>query len=233
MTIETDSRWNNLYKIGGASALALVAYCLATMVVVFGVGGQPSTAQEIFEMLNANRLTGLLRLDVLTTFCMPLYYLVFLSIFVVLKKTHPVSAAITLLLGCTGVTLFLSAPAFTSWLTLSDKFAAATGEAQKSALLAAGEAVLSADMWHSTGVLVGGLLMQISTLVISLVMLRNNAFGRLTAWTGIVAHGLDVVHIVLLLFAPTIGMILMVISGTLYLAWFPLLARDFFRIGKK
>ncbi len=230
---ETNQNWKSLYKIGGIAALVLLAYCLATMVVVFGVGSQPQTAQEVLDMLHQNRLAGLLRLDALTTLCMPLYYLLFLSFYIALRKTHETYAAITLLLGCAGLTLFLAAPSFISWLTLSDKFAAATSEAQKTLLLAAGETILVTDIWHSSNAFVGGLLLQTSMVLISVAMLRGNAFSKLTGWVGLVTHSLDLAHIPFLLFVPLVGELLMVIGGTLYLVWFPLVARDFFRLGRE
>ena len=223
---------NGFYKIGGVVALILLGYVLATMVVVFTLGGQPETVQESFNLLHQNRLTGLLRLDVLTTLAMPLYYLLLLSLYAALKDSHELFAKISLVLGCAGVTLFLSAPSFLSWLMLSDKFAAATSDAQRNLFLAAGEALLATDMWHSSTSFVGGLLLQTATLLISIAMLGGKAFSRWTAWIGIITHGLDLAHIPLLLFIPTVGVMLMIVSGTLYLVWFPLLALDFFRLRK-
>jgi hypothetical protein len=39
-------------------------------------------------------------------------------------------------------------------------------------------------------------------------------------------------HIVVWFFLPDTGNALMYVAGPLYLVWFPLLARDFFRLGK-
>lgn len=228
-----DDNLKSVGRMGGIVALILLAYVLATMVIMLGFGGPPETAQGIFDMLSENRLMGLLRLDLLTTLTMPLYYLLFLGLYVSLKKTHGMVALMAALLGGAGLTLFLSAPSAFSWLTLSDKFAAATSEGQKSLFLAAGEAILAADMWHSSTAFVGGLLLQTSTLLFSVVMLRSNAFSKLTAWIGVVTHGLDLAHILLMPFIPAVGVLLMMIGGTIYLAWFPLLARDFFRLGKE
>jgi hypothetical protein len=50
---------------------------------------------------------------------------------------------------------------------------------------------------------------------------------------GVVLFGLDLAHLLVTFFFPAGGVILMAIAGTLYLAWFPLLARDFFRLAKK
>jgi hypothetical protein len=137
-----------------------------------------------------------------------------------------------MLLGCAGVTLFLATPSVFSWLALSDKFAAATGEAQKTLLLAAGEAILVSDMWHGTGAMIGAILIQVSTTLISIAMLSSNAFRKGTAYVGIATHGLDLARLLLGFFLPSVGFGLMAIAGTLYLVWFPLLARDFFRLSK-
>jgi len=230
---ETETHWKSLYKIGGAVTLILLVYSLLTILVMGILGMPPDTAAGVFAMLQANRFTGLLRLDVLTVFIMPLYYLLFLGLYAALKKTHAVYATIAALLGFAGLTLFLATPSVFSWLVLSNKFAAATSDAQKSLLLAAGEAILASDMWHGSGALVGGLLMQTATLMLSVVMLRSQAFGKVTAWVGVVTHGLDLLHILVGFFLPAGGVALMMVAGPLYLVWFPLLARDFFRLGKE
>jgi hypothetical protein len=63
-------------------------------------------------------------------------------------------------------------------------------------------------------------------------MLRSNVFSKATAWVGVVTHGLDLLHILIAFFLPAAGAGLMFIAGPLYLVWFPLLARDFFRLGR-
>ncbi|HTX90195.1 MAG TPA: hypothetical protein VMC09_03175 [Anaerolineales bacterium] len=220
-------------RLGGVTALILLGYTLATMAFVFGLGGQPASVQGIFDMLHANRLAGILRLDALTTLVMPLYYLLFLSLYLTLRKDRPLISLIFLLLGCAGLTLFLSAPSFFSWLALSDKYAMTTDPAQKSLLLAAGEGVLASDLWHGSSAFVGGILLQVSTLLASLAMLRSHSFGKWTAWVGVATHSLDLLHILVMPFLPAFGAILMAVGGTLYLLWFPLLASDFLRLARK
>ena len=231
--LNVESAWKGLYRLSGAVCVIFLLYSLMTMALVLTIGGQPHSVRDIFAMLQENRLVGLLRLDVLTMIVLPTYYLLFLGICVALKTTDAASAAIAALLALAGLTLVLSTPSVTSFLSLSDRFAVATSEAQKAELLAAGEAILASDMWHSSSSLVGGLLMQTGTLLMSILMLRSSVFGRATAWTGVIAHGLDLVHILAGLVVPTAGVALMAVAGTLYLVWFPLLARDFFRLGRK
>lgn len=71
----------------------------------------------------------------------------------------------------------------------------------KAHYLAAGEAVLATDIWHGTGAYLGGIFVQTGAVWISVVMLRS-VFGKLTAYVGIITHGLDLVHI---LFAPLLA----------------------------
>lgn len=228
----SKTNWHTLYKITAVSALILLVYSLATMVLLAAIGGQPETAQEGFAMLAQNRLVGLLRLDVLTLLVMPLYYLLLLSLYGALRGVDGAKSLLALVLGLAGVTLVLATPSAFSFLTLSDRFAAATDEAQRTLLLAAGEAVLASDLWHGSGALVGGLLLQTATLILSLVMLRSADFSKITAWVGVVMHGLDLLHIVAGFFIPAAGVALMVVAGPLYLIWFPLLARDFLQLTK-
>lgn len=231
-TPEKESGWTSLCKLCGAASLILLLYSLATMVLLILIGGQPETAQEGFSMLQANRLVGLLRLDMLTVLVMPLYYVLFFGLYLALKKTSATYAALVAVLGMAGVTMFLSTPSVFSWLVLSDKFALAATDVQREQLLAAGEAILASDMWHGTGAVMSGLLVQTATLSMSVMMLRTSAFSKLTAWVGIVMHGLDLLHVLVGFAAPAAGAMLMWVAGPLYLAWFPLLARDFFHLGK-
>ena len=82
------------------------------------------------------------------------------------------------------------------------------------------EAIMAADIWHSTGAILGGVLLQWGAVLISVAMLRGRVFSKTTAWLGIVLHGLDLAHIVGGLFLPVSGMILLAIAGPLYPVWF-------------
>jgi hypothetical protein len=228
----TDTNWKSLYTLGGVASLILLAYSLATMLILVAIGGQPETAQEGFTMLQNNRLVGLLRLDVLSIFVMPLYYLLFLDNYAILKKVNNAYAMLATVLIFSGLTLFLATPSVFSWLSLSDKFATATSEAQRVQLLAAADAILASDMWHGSGAIIGGILLQTGTVLISIVMLWGNSFSKATAYVGILTHSLDLAHIFVGFLFPTLGFIFMAIAGPLYLVWFPLLARDLFRLGR-
>jgi hypothetical protein len=227
-----DSNWKTLYRVGGIAALIFIVYSLATMIIVFTIGGPPETVVEIFNLLETNRIEGLIRLDALTVITVPLYYPLFLSIYVALRKNNLSYATLAGLLAFAGLTLFLATPSVFSLIPLSDKYAAATTAAEQAQLLAAGEALLASDMWHSTGAMLGGILMLVAELILSIVMLSSRAFSKGTAIVGIFTYGLDLLHLIVGAFSPQAGVAIMAVAGTLYLVWFPLVARDLFRLGK-
>lgn len=211
----------------------LLAYSLTTLIVMSLIGAPPVTAGEAFSILQENLFTGLLRLDLLTVFVIPLYYLLLFSIYTLLKDTKPAVMIISMILTFAGTTLFLSAPSVFSYLDLSNKFAFATSEEDRRMFLAAGEAVISSDIWHGTAPRIGGLMMQTGWVMISVCMLKNDVFGRFTAVIGIVTHGLDLVHILIGFFLPAAGDIIMFVAGPLYLLWFPLVGARLMRLSSR
>ena len=190
------------------------------MVQMIVLGGQPTSAAQAFDLLQHHRVVGLLRLDLPTVAVLPLYYLLFLGLFAALRRSDHANALLATVLAFAGNTLVLATPTALSMLPLSDKFAAATSDAARNQLLAAGEAIMAADIWHSTGAILGGILLQCGAVLMSVAMLRGNVFNKATAWLGIVMHGLDLAHIVGGLFLPVSGVILMAIAGPLYPIWF-------------
>jgi len=228
-----EHNYHTVYRFGGIACIILLFYSLATLLIMSFIGGPPESIEQTFSLIQKNRLTGLLRLDILTVFVMPLYYILFYGLFIALKNINHAAASIAMILAFAGVTLFLATPSVFSYLYLSDKFAIATSDFQKNQLLTAGESVLASDMWHGTGAKIGGLLLQTGALLISMLMLRSNVFNRSTAITGIATHGLDLAHIIIGFFAPASGNIIMFIAGPLYLIWFPMVGIELFRLNKE
>jgi hypothetical protein len=203
------------------------------MVQIVVLGGQPTTAAQAFDLLQHHRVVGLLRLDLPTIAVMPLYYLVFLGLFAALRKCDFSNTLLSTVLAFAGVTLTLATPTALSMLPLSDKFAVATSDAARNQLLAAGEAIMAADIWHSTGAFVGGVLIECAAVLISVVMLRSGIFSKTTAWIGIVMHSLDLVHIACGLFLPAVSTTLMAIAGPFYPIWFLLVGLRLFKLASR
>jgi len=231
--VNTNTSSNRIiYCIGGWVSMILIAYSLVTMLLLIFLGGYPATIEECYKILIKSKFLGLLRLDILTVLVMPLYYLFFYSLFTALKRSNNALASISIILIFAGLTLFLSSPSAFSLLHLSDKYADAISQEQKNHLLAAGEAILAADIWHGTPAVLGGLLMQAGALIISFLMLQSKIFTRLTAFTGIFVYGLDLLHIIFSFFLPTVSFIMMAIAGPIYLLWFPLVGLRLMKLDR-
>jgi hypothetical protein len=229
---KTDSL-NGLCRIGGIAALILVVYSLVTMVQIVMLGGQPTYAAHAFDLLQHHRVIALLRLDLPTVICLPLYYFVFLGLFAALRCSDKSNALLATVLAFAGTTLVLATPTALSLIPLSDRFAAASSDAARNQLLAAGEALLANDIWHSTGAIVGGALLQCGAVLISVVMLGSSIFSKTTAWLGIIMHGLDLAHIIGGLLLPTVGFALLAIAGPLYPVWFLLVGLRLLKLTRK
>jgi len=221
----------SLYRVGAVAAMILLVYSLATMVQIVVLGGQPTSAAQAFDLLQHHRTVALLRLDLPTLCVMPLYYLLFLGLYAALRKIDRANALLSTTLAFAGLTLVLSTPTALSMIPLSDRFTAATSDILRAQLLAAGEAIMAADIWHSTAAILGGVLLQCGAVLISVVMLRGGVFSKTTAWLGIVMHGLDGAHILCGQFVPISGFVLLAIAGPFYPVWFFLVGRSLLRMA--
>jgi hypothetical protein len=224
--------WKSILKTGGVAALLQLVCVMLTMIVVFTTGGEPTTAIEYFSLLENDRLIGLIRMDIPSIATVALYTLTLFGLYAALRRHQPGGMALATALGFTGAILWLGSHSLLSMLSLSDQFAAATNEIQRSQLLASGEAVIASDMWHSTGAFISGLFLQGSTTLISVLMLKSSVFNKATAWVGILAHGVDLIHIVLMVFIPAIGVVLMAVAGPLYPIWFFLVGRRLLQLAR-
>jgi hypothetical protein len=227
-----EAQWRKLCTTGGVVALIQLVCVAITIVVGVTVGWEPSTADEYFAMFQNNRFEALLRLDFTTLIQLSLFPITAFGIYAVMRKTHQAYAALMAVLVIIGITLALANHAAFSMIHLSDQYVLATSTAQREQLLAAAEAVISFDMWRSTGGFMAGLFMQGGLAFISMVMLRSGRFSRGTAITGLLANGLDWIHVLIALLSPSLAQAILYIAGPFYLIWFPLLGWDLLRQAK-
>lgn len=227
-----DSQWNNLCRFGGVVALLQLICLLIFSIAPIILGGEPQTAAEYYTMLQEDRFLGFMRLDFATLLLLCLIPFPTFGIYAALRRSSKPYAALATALVFIGVVLSLSNhPAF-SMIRLSDQYALAAGAGQREQLLAAGEAVIASNMWNSTAGFLAGIFMQGAFVFISAVMLKSREFSKGTAYSGIIANGLDLAHVFVALFSPSLAVLLLSVGGLFYLAWFPLLARDLIRVGR-
>jgi hypothetical protein len=230
---EINFNWKNLYTIGGISALVQLAAVLASIVIMVVFGPRPASAAEFFAIQQENPLAALLRGDfVLMFFLLGAYFGTFPALWWNLRHISPLAATFATLFTGIAVALSFSSESTFALYHLGNLYQAATTDAARSQLLAAGEAVLAAGWWYSSGSYMTGILLQGSGVMISLVMLKSKDFSKVTAISGLLGNALDLIQHLLHPFAPSIAVPIQMFMGIFYFVWFPMLARDFFKLSK-
>ena len=232
MNTTSDANWKSLYTIGAAAVLLQLATTLALIVITAALGTKPLTAQEYFAVYQESKLAGVLRDDFTSLFIIALYLGTIPALYFALRKVNAAYTTLAALFALVGVAVCFATHSGFSMLHLSDQYAAATTDAQRAQFLAAGEAIIAADMWNSSGAYMSGILLQGAGVILSLVMLRSKDFSKITAYAGLLGNGFDLIQHILHPFAPAISSAIILFMGLFYLAWFPMLARDLLKLGR-
>ncbi len=222
-----DPRWKDLYKMAGIAAIVSEIVILLGIVTYFIWPYAPGTksTESILVLLQSNPFGGLVSLDLFLVIGNIFSILLFLSLYVSLKKVNESYALIALAVGLIGVVLlFPSRPIF-ELFALSARYAAATTETAKNQYLASGDTLLT--LFGGTGWFMNSLLGAISLLVSSLLMLRSSVYSKSTAIVGIITN-----VVVCGFFLPVIGTFLLFLSLPGYMIWYFQLARKFFQMGR-
>jgi hypothetical protein len=234
-----DSHWNSLYKIGGAAALIVVLVALIEIIVTFFPGGgrtEPGSVTVIdwFTLFQDNWFMGLRNLGLLNIVMVVLGIPVFFALFGAHRRVNMTYAALAMLISLIGVAVFLATNRAFSMFALSSQYTAATSDAQRAMLAAAGQTVLSVGQSHTPGTFLGFFLSEVAGIIISVVMLRGKVFNKAAAYVGILAFGLLLIFEVCSSFVPALFNVAIVFAGgggLLSIAWYILIARRLFQLG--
>jgi hypothetical protein len=219
-----DSNWTGLYKAGGVAALLTIVF-FPIQILVFFINPPPETVIGWFTLFQNNRLIGFLDLDLLLIVDQALTILIFLALYAALRRAHESLMALGLALGLVSVVLFIASnPAF-AMLSLSDQYAAAGTDAQRSVFLAAGQVMLVT--WQGSSFHASYILGSIAAIIISVAMLRNRHFSKATPHLGILAN-----VIALGLYVPDIGVYISIFSVVFLWVWYLLIAVGLIRLGR-
>ena len=230
-----DSHWKGLYKVGGAAAL-IVAVLLPIEIIVMTAYPLPSTVIGYFTLFQSNRLIGLIDLYLLEIPAYALFVPMFLALYAALRRANESYMALATTLAIIGIAVFLATNNPFSMLSLSDQYASATTDAQRSLFLAAGQAMLANTNQRAVeGFNMGFLLVSVAGLIVSAVMLRSNIFSKVTAYMGILANAVSLAEYFRLVFVPEAVLLLLFLalaSFLFLLIWYILIARRLFQIGR-
>lgn len=212
----------------------IVAFLTVAEVIAFAFLPQPTTVSDWFILFQTNPIAGLVDFYGLEVPMYVMFALVFLALYIVLKPANPSAMAIALTLALLGIAIFLSTNNPFSMLSLSNQFAAARSDAHRSALLAAGEALLANTNQRAIGGFnIGLFLVSVAGLIVSAVMLAASSFPRSTGYLGILAFGLSLADYLRQAFTSSVAIALLVIlpGALLLLIWFVLVGRRLWQLG--
>ena len=222
----------SLYRIGSISAVLQLVAILSFAVVMGVLGSKPSSAEEYFTIYQNSRLEAFLRGDILLLVMIGSYLGTFPALYVALRRHSPIYAALATVFTLIAVTGTFATESTFSLLHLGGQYVNATG-AQQTQLIAAGEAIIASDMWNGTAAYMGGILLQGSGVMISVIMLHSKDFSKVTAWSGLLGNGFDLTQHILHIFLPSVSSVIAMFMGVFYFVWFPMLAWDFFKLSRR
>jgi hypothetical protein len=238
--VSEESDWKNLYTIAGIAALLALAANLLDIVVGMGetelVASGSQSALDWFAFYQENWLKGLYMLGILNLVYGTCLIPVYMGLYAAHRRTHGLYAALALSVYFIGMAVYMANNAAIPMLVLSGKYAAAAGDAQRALLAAAGEAVLASGEDFTPGAFPGMFFEIIAAVAMALVMLRGSVFAKRTAWIGLIGFTLLTLFTIWATFVPVLYAVAFygfgMVGGLFVLAWFVLVARRFFQLGR-
>jgi hypothetical protein len=242
-----DPGWEALYRAGGVAALLagiLFRRNIAAEIGLFTQSTAPATVGDWFVLLQSNRLLGLAYLNVFDLVNYALLALMFLALYAALRRASRSYMSIATVLAFLGIAAYLASNTALSMLALSEQYAAASTEAARAPLLAAGQGMLALNRFAGPGSHPGTagyvslLLVAVAGVIISLVMLRSRVFNRATAIVGIVAGALDLAYCLAYAFLPmvdseTLALLFIPAAGLFWMVWHVLVGWKLYRLPRQ
>jgi len=230
--------WQKLYTMGAIAAVLAMLVNVSDIILGFGateivINGTRSAA-EWFAVYQESPFDGLYALGILNIF----YMIAMLPVYFALLWAHRrqgVQAGLIMIVFLLATAIYISTNAAVPLLVLSNKYALATTDLQKTILIAAGESILARGEDFTPGSFISLLLGSMSAISISIVMLQGGIFGRRNAWIGIIGFTCLFLFTIVATFVPALYNIAFYgfasIGGILALTWFALVARRLFQLG--
>lgn len=230
-----DFRWKSLFKVGGAAAI-ISALLLLIEIIVFTIWPQPSNAMGYFTLFQSNQLIGLIDFYLLEVIAYILFLPMFLAIYFAIRRFNESYTIIAISLAILGIAIFLATNNSFNLLSLSNQYMAATTEAQKSMILAVGQAILvNTGQRAFGGFNMGFLMISLAGLLFSVVMIRSSQFSKKIAYVGILAFAVSLAEYFRMILLPSSATLLLIIaiaSGILLLIWLLMVGRRLLQLGK-
>ena len=211
-----DPAWKGLCTAGGVAALvaALVfrrnigaEVMLLRLLGVLQTGPtvEPVSAAGWFDLFQSDPLVALTLFGLFDLVNYFLVALIYLGLYAALRQVNRSAMVIAAAFGLVGMGVYFASNQAFAMPSLSNQYAAAASDLERTMALAAGEALLAIHnagaAFPGAGVTLALFLVTLAGLIIAVVMLRSDVFGKATAIIGILAHGAMLVYFVTWTFA--------------------------------
>jgi hypothetical protein len=231
-----NTKWKGIYILGGIAALGAVLTGVVEIGITFLPGGNApqETVLDWFSLFQENPFMGLRNLGLLNIFLNTLSIPAYLALYGAHRKTseHPF-AALAALVSFLGIGVFFATNRAFPMLALSNQYALAATDAQRTTLEAAAQSLLAVGASHTPGTFLAFFLTESAGVLISIVMLRGRVFGKLNAYAGMLGFASLLVFEYFSSFVSGLSnatMLLSMFGGLLSMAWYILIARRLFQL---
>jgi len=238
MTQNMKTEWKTLYRSGAIAALiaaTLFRRNIGAEVSLFiGMDSIPKSAADWFSLLQSNPFVGL---SFLAAFDLANYFLVgivFLALAARLWSENKSLTALALASGLVGIAVSFASNISFSMISLSQQYAAAASDAQRTFLLATGQALLAMSgamaNFPGTATYMSYLLIALAGVLLAVQLLPTQ---RVTAVFGLLAGSCDLAYCLTFALSPGLQVLFMASGGAFWMTWHLLAARFLWQAAKE
>jgi hypothetical protein len=237
-TVHEEKIWKMIYRLGAFAAYGAVLVGILEIAITYLPGGDAphETILDWFNLFHDNWFMGLRNMGLLNIFLNVFAVLTYFAFYAAHRKDpNKPFAFLSMIVSYIGVGVFFATNrAFPLW-SLSQQYAAAGTESQRAVLEAAGLALLAVGGSHTPGTFLAFFIVELAGLMISVVMLKSNLFGKPAAYAGILGFGALLVFEFNSSFAAGLtsaNMLLAMVGGIASMVWYILIARKLSEFGR-
>ena len=190
-----DTRWSGLLQIGGGASIAIAVLLIGEFTVYATIPDPGSLAENNLELFTESPLAGLLSFDLLGMVAYLLFVPTILAVYVALHRQSEGAMLIATAFFFVGIADFFATNTAFPMLALSKQYALANTPEAKQLTLAAAQAMIA--LFEDNAFLVSYVIVSFSWLILSMVMLRSEEFGRVTGTLGILSGAAGILAVVI------------------------------------
>jgi len=225
--IAANEQMRVFFKFLGALSIVLFSI-IPFQAAIFFIAPPPTNVISYFELFQKSPLLGFIDFDLNLTVDNILFMLVYIGLYLLLKKRNPVFSMIGLVFSIISVALYIvSREAIFGMLALSNQYANAINEIDKQSIITNGKMLMT--LFNGTCFNISYCFGGIALTLFSISIVKSNVFSKKIGWLGLVIG-------LLMLVPPTagkFGFVLSFVSIVPMLPWLIMLAIGFFKLGKK